>query len=108
MDEEIELGNLSVENHEDISQNSPDATTDHNQVSEDYQDTEDNITVKDIGLMSIFGLVMPSVDQGSDYYKAGELINDVNPCRSRSPEERLGSQATEICSYVTEDIVNQL
>ena len=34
----------------------------------------DNITVKDIGLITAFGLIIPSVDQGSDYYTAATLI----------------------------------
>ena len=104
MDDKIELGNLVVENHEDISQNSPDVTTNHNQVSEDYQDTEDNITAKDICLVSIVGLVMPSVDQGSDYYEAGILINHEHECRHRDcdsslTEEEMQSEELRISRY---------
>jgi hypothetical protein len=36
----------------------------------------DDIAVKDIGLLSVFGVIVPSLDQGSDYYTAVPLILD--------------------------------
>ena len=45
----------------------------------------DDITAKDIGLISICGVIIPSVDQGSDYYTAADLIHfghDCNQVRS--------------------------
>ena len=39
------------------------------------QHITDNITLKDIGMISVFGVILPSVDQGSDYYTAAKLIN---------------------------------
>ena len=51
--------------------------------SEDNQSqTTDIITAKDIGLISVFGLVLPSVDQGTDYNTSANLINYVHKCRS--------------------------
>ena len=35
----------------------------------------DNITVKDIALLSVFEVVIPSLDQGTDYYTAATLIH---------------------------------
>ena len=51
--------------------------------SEDSQSqTTDIITAKDVGLISIFGLVLPSVDQGTDYNTSANLINYEHKCRS--------------------------
>ena len=51
--------------------------------SEDNQSqTSDNITAKDVGLISVFGLVLPSVDQGTDYNTSANLINYEHKCRS--------------------------
>ena len=36
----------------------------------------DDITAKDIGLLSAFGVILPSVDQGTDYNTAVNLILD--------------------------------
>ena len=36
----------------------------------------DDITAKDIGLLSVFGVILPSVDQGTDYNSAVNLIID--------------------------------
>jgi hypothetical protein len=36
---------------------------------------KDDITAKDIGLLSVFGVILPSVDQGTDYYTAANLIH---------------------------------
>ena len=38
-----------------------------NQELDDSQHITDDITVKDIGMISVFGVILPSVDQGSDY-----------------------------------------
>ena len=46
-----------------------------NQELDDSQHITDDITVKDIGMISVFGVILPSVDQGSDYYTAAKLIN---------------------------------
>ena len=35
----------------------------------------DDITVKDIALLSVFEVVLPSLDQGTDYYTAATLIH---------------------------------
>ena len=54
--------------------------------SEDSQSqTTDIITAKDVGLISVFGLVLPSVDQGTDYNTSANLINYVHKCRSVLP-----------------------
>ena len=54
--------------------------------SEDNQSqTADLITAKDVGLISVFGLVIPSVDQGTDYKTSANLINYVHKCRSVLP-----------------------
>ena len=50
--------------------------------SETTYQTTDVITAKDIGLISVFGLVLPSVDQGTDYNTSANLINYVHKCRS--------------------------
>ena len=46
-----------------------------NKELDNSQHITDNITVKDIGMISVFGVILPSVDQGSDYYTAAKLIN---------------------------------
>ena len=46
------------------------------------EDNQDIITAKDIGLISVFGLVLPSVDQGTDYNTSSNLINYEHKCRS--------------------------
>ena len=45
-----------------------------NQELDDFQHITDNITLKDIGMISVFGVILPSVDQGSDYYTSANLI----------------------------------
>ena len=54
--------------------------------SEDNQSqTTDIITAKDVGLISVLGLVLPSVDQGTDYKTSANWINKVHKCRSVLP-----------------------
>ena len=72
-----------LKNHDDIRQNSFNDTTNDNQVSEEDQEIEDSISTKDKCLVLVFGIIIPSIDQGSDYYTANHLMNYEHKCRSR-------------------------
>lgn len=41
--------------------------------------------MKDVCLVSLFGLILPSTDQGTNYYTAANLINHEHECRSDNP-----------------------
>ena len=43
-------------------------------VQKDSQENTDKISMKDVGLITLFGLILPSFDQGSDYYTSWNLI----------------------------------
>ena len=87
--EEFELGirstdqNQTRNDQQDLQQNPVSQSPSNQSTSEDNQyQTTDIITAKDVGLISVFGLVLPSVDQGTDYNTSANLINYVHKCRS--------------------------
>ena len=75
-EEEIELGTLSTKNQEGTSQDSSHSKTSLDQESVEPQESTDYIAAKDVGLVSLFGILLPSSDQGTDYYTAANLINN--------------------------------
>ena len=44
------------------------------------------MTTTDIGMISVFGVILPSADQGSDYYTIATLIDYGFECHSRCVE----------------------
>ena len=92
------MDTFSEENQENVSQNSSDSTNtrSHNQDSVEPQESTDYITAKDVGLVSLFGILLPSTDQGTDYYTAANLINNEHDCRS-------GTSEVWNCQYWTEE-----
>ena len=90
--EEFELGIRSTDQNQtrngqqDLQPNPVSPPPSNQTTSEDNQSqTTDIITAKDVGVISVFGLVLPSVDQGTDYKTSGNLINYVHKCRSILP-----------------------
>ena len=51
-------------------------------LNHESQENTDKISVKDVGLIILFGLILPSFDQGSDYYTSLNYINYEHMCRS--------------------------
>ena len=90
--EEFELGIRSTDQNQtrtgqqDLQPNPVSPPPSNQTTSEENQSqTTDVITAKDVGLISVFGLVLPSVDQGTDYNTSANLINYVHKCRSILP-----------------------
>ena len=86
--EEFELGIRSTDQNQnrngqqDLQPNPVSRLLSIQTTSEDNQSqTTDIITAKDIGLISVLGLALPSVDQGTDYKTTANLINYVHKCR---------------------------
>ena len=92
------MDTIAEENQENVSLNSSESTDtrSHNQDSVEPQESTDYITAKDIGLVSLFGILLPSTDQGTDYYTAANLINGEHDCRS-------GTSKVYICEDWTEE-----
>ena len=87
-DKEFELGirssdqNQTRNGQQDLQPNPVSRPQSNQTTSEDNQsETADIITAKDIGLISVLGLALPSVDQGTDYKTTANLINYVHKCR---------------------------
>ena len=90
--EEFELSIRSTDQNQtrngqqDLQPNPVSRPPSNQTTSEDNQSqTTDIITAKDVGLISVLGLALPSVDQGTDYKTTANLINYEHKCRSVLP-----------------------